>query len=238
MSIPKRSLVIGLFVSLVAHGALFLPNLITDRQMVKQKETKVQGKVALSSRSIAKKETVQEKRVEPEEKSSSEMEQLKEMVKARKTIPSKSKGDFASVVEKDSVPELKLTWDDSRQLLDVARNLGMRILAANSNDIVGELNITGVPYIEAFDGKVSNFSNRVRTVPASFFGSSLIENWDKNFNCFIVLVPSTVDQQWLSEQRSVLNSKGLRGSQISYMEAKIVWNGHAYELVITKMGKA
>lgn len=240
MSISKKNLMIGLFVSAIAHGVLFLPNLKSEKKSVAQiqPENKVQGRVILPPAPKMPQKAVKKQPSESEKKPVSPMENLTEMVKARSTISSKTNGGLASEVDKDNIPELRVKWNNSEQLLTIAKNLGMRILAANGNDIVGELNIIGALYIMAFDGKVSNYSNRVRTVPTSFFGTSVREKSGLVFDAFIVLIPQSVDHEWISKQKNVIKSKGLQCSQVSYMEAKIIWNGQGYELVITRLTQA
>ena len=165
-----------------------------------------------------------------------QIENLEEIVKRPETEFAKGIGDFSDNPSSDLVPELRLIWDSPEQLIRVAKSLGMRILIVNGrNEPVGELIFDQGLSVKEFKGNLTNFSNRVRTISAHFFGPEVLRQSNKSVQCFWVVVPASVDRTWVSVQKQAIRSKGLNGSQVSYMEARVIPNGSGYELVVNRI---
>jgi hypothetical protein len=112
----------------------------------------------------------------------------------------------------------------------------MRILLIDrNNQPVGELAFEKRPLVKEFKGNLVNFSNRVRTISPQFFGPEVLSKSSESVKCFWVLVPASVDQDWVSIQKEAVNSQGLKNSEVSYTEARITPNGSGYELVVTRV---
>ena len=165
-----------------------------------------------------------------------ELEKLEQVVNPSETKLADQTGDFSESESPDSLPELRLVWDNPGHLIQVAKALGMRILIVDgSNKPAGELFFEKDLLVKELRGKLTSFSNRVRTISAQFFGPEVLHQSDQSVRCFWVLVPAHVDKLWVSIQREALRSRGLKSSQVSYMEARVVPNGDSYKLVMTKV---
>jgi len=233
----KMSFTIAFLVSVALHGMFLLPEIRSKSNLPRTTSAKTssKGKVVFQQRE-GKTETAKEEHVQQPQPEYTAIEKLKEIAASSKTVLSNKIGDFASQETDKTLPELRLTWDGPQELIEVARDLNMRILAVKKGFTpVGELQLTDRPYIGSFDGGTSNYSNRIRTIHSGFFGSRLIEESNKQIDCFWVLVPATVDREWICIQKDTIRSNGLNSSQIAYMEARIVWNKQGYQLVITRI---
>jgi hypothetical protein len=234
----KTSLIIGLLISICAHAVLLLPSsskelLLRKKAQVLIKPTK---KVTLKLSPKAKMQK-QPQSAQHLEKNEPKISDLESVVKPSTQNVPDNIGDFSSSDEGDSLPPLRLVWDSPRQLIEISRTLGMRILAVRRNGLVGEISLEDIPHVKAFDGELIGFSNRVRTISAQFFGPDILRTSDEPIESFWVLVPSTLDKQWISVQKQAIKSSSIPGAEVSYMEAKIVTDGHGHKLVITKIVK-
>jgi len=114
--------------------------------------------------------------------------------------------------------------------------LNLRILMVSAtNEPVGELAFAHDLLVKEFTGGLASFSNRVRTISAQFFGQELLRRSNRSIRCFWVLVPASVDQEWVLIQKEAIRAMGLRNSQVSHVEAKIIQAANGYELAITKV---
>jgi len=165
-----------------------------------------------------------------------ELEQLEEVVEPSEMTLVGQEGDFSDSESADTLPELRLVWDSPEQLLQVAKMLGMRILVVDgTSQPVGELIFEKDLMVKEFRGKLTSFSNRVRTISAQFFGPSVLQQSRVPFRCFWILVPASVDQSWVAIQKETLKIRGLKSSQVLYMEARVAEKANRCDLVVTKV---
>jgi len=145
-------------------------------------------------------------------------------------------GDLPESASTDGLPELRLTWESKEQLLTAGRALGFRILAVDpKNQPIGELSLENGITVKRFIGGLKGYSNRVRTIPADFFGSGFIQQVSEPVKCLWILIPASIDIRWVSVQQQAVQSNGLKNHQVSYVEAKIVAANHGYNLEVTKV---
>ncbi len=235
----KRSFVIAFLVSLMAHIIFLLPwTLSTPTSELTDSKVARKARVTLPARSASAGERIAgEPHSGRAAGQNKDMQKLQEIVNPRETVSALSKGDFSSKQSEADVPVLRLSWAGPDELIAVAKDLGMRILAVKADKVVSELSL-GVPLIlKAFDGTAADFSNRIRALPATFFGPAIVKESEKSIDCFWVLVPDEIDRHWISVQQKAIQSRGLQNSQIIYMKAKVEWRNQGYELVITRIIK-
>jgi len=233
----KTSLIAGLLISGGLHILLLLPG-----GSKKLALGKAQGGPMLPSRKAAlrlwpKSSLPEEPSGPPVWENKPQIGDLEKVVRPSATNVTNSAGDLACLDQGDSLPPLRLVWDSPERLTAIARNLGMRILAVRNNEIVGELWLEDAPRVKTFDGRLTGFSNRVRTIAPQFFGPEILGTLKKPIESFWVLVPTVLDRQWVSIQRQAMRSSNTATAEVSHMEAKIVTNEHGHMLVITKIVK-
>lgn len=234
----KKSFIVGLVFSVVVHCMFLLPGDNVTNSKEVEPEIKKAAKFILPPPQPALKPVPKEEpKLQPQRQlSEPKIENLKEVVKPHQTMVAEEGGDFSESESDDSLPELRLIWDNPQQLFQVAKANGMRILTVNrSNEPVAELMLEEGISVKPFEGKLTNFSNRVRTISPQFFGAELLRQSDEPIKCFWVVIPASIDQAWVSVQRQAIRAKGVKSSQVSYMEARIAPNGSSYELVVTRV---
>lgn len=230
----RTSFIMGLALAFIAHVIFLLAG--NHKQATSSKgikpEAKNVAKLIMPSPMVKE----QKKQEFAEKPHAPKIERLQEVVKAAGVEFANETGDFFSTESTDLLPTLRLIWNSPEQLLEVARSLGMRILVVNrGNQPIGELIFERDILIKPFNGGLTNFSNRVRTISSTFFGPEVLNQSDEAVHCFWVLIPASVDRQWVSVQKEAIKSKGLNSSQVSYMEARIVSDEKSYRLVVTRI---
>ena len=231
----KSSFIIALLVSLAAHGLLFIG---PGENSSAQAEPKPQKVAKLTIPQAKPQSQVKEYPQQPvsKKKQPPEAEQFQEVVKADSHNIPDSIGDFADNDSADTLPRLSLIWDSPEHLIEVAKALGLRVLPVNSdNEPIGELRFERDILVGKFYGGLNSFSNRVRTISARFFGQRVLNQCDQTIRHFWVVVPASIDHEWIKIQKKSLCSEGLTSSQVSYMEAMIVSDENGFRLVITKI---
>ena len=133
----------------------------------------------------------------------------------------------------DFTPPLRVHWSDARELVNVARTLGMRLAAVDGRgDIIGEVALTDPPSLKSWQGLPYGYSNRVRMLSPSIFsarigdGVQITEIW--------VFVPSDRDRAMVEAQKEAVRRAGARLEDVSSVDGKFVRaaNG-SYRLDIT-----
>ena len=118
------------------------------------------------------------------------------------------------------IPATRIIWESPKQLARVARLLKMRIVAVDAaGDVAGELVLWGALRMKPFDGRMDVYSNRVRSLPLSFFGSELRLDLDADVVGFWILVPEDVDRQMADVVRGAVRAKGFRAAEVDWVEA-------------------
>ena len=241
----KTSFIAGLGLSLIAHGLLLLPGFRAWGHPIPipEPETNSVAKLTLPPPPIPEplpKEPLKpdevKPREEPKKEESKEVRELEDVAKLPETLPLEEAGDFSDDGDEDAIPELRLVWDSPEQLVQVSKVLGMRILMVDRrHQPVSELILEKDLLVKEFRGNLTNFSNRVRTLSAQFFGPVVARQSAKPIECFWVMVPASVDQEWISVQKQAIRSRGLKNSQVSYVEARIQPNGGSCTLAVTRI---
>jgi hypothetical protein len=136
----------------------------------------------------------------------------------------------------DALPTLRIEWSSARQLKNVARTLGMRIIAVDDrSDIVGEVSLLGTPALVPFNGRLSNFSNRVRTLARNYFGPA--DRWEggERVASLWILVPAGIDRSFADTQRDAIRDAGRSVGDVRTTEGRFEAWADTYRLVITRV---
>jgi len=234
----KSSLLIGLIVSVLVHATLFVgprkdSAATTNNNAEKQQIARIELPVPQDTQQIKQEEA---KSVKDVSLPKPVTQKFREVVKAKSPETAERIGDYADEIDEDSLPTLRLVWDSPEHLIDAAKNLGLKVLPVNSgNKPIGELIFERDIIIGRFQGGLSSYSNRVRTIDAHFFGSGILSQCPDTVRYFWIVVPASIDQRWVETQKQALISHKLKCSDVSYMEAKLIPNDSGFELVITKI---
>ena len=151
--------------------------------------------------------------------------------------PGDTHADKPQKVDDGDVPPLRIAWDSPAELHEVARSLGMRVVAVNADgEVVREVALQpdSVQAIE-FDGKLGAYSNRVRTLPTDFFGPALARQLGPQVRSLWILVPVAVDRTWLGIQKQAIAHSGLAASRIRELEGEFRRSHGRYQLTVTRI---
>jgi hypothetical protein len=154
--------------------------------------------------------------------------------------PAEQPGDTiarrAEQIDEDTLPPLRIIWSSPQQLRTIAGQLGMRIVAVNSEgEVIGEIPSQGPLELTNFDGRLSRYSNRVRTLPRSFFGQNLQRDDGQVAAELWVLVPTGLDRRWIDLQKRAIATTGLPSRAVRAVEGQFAGRAGAYELVVTRI---
>lgn len=235
----KSTFIIGMLVAAAAHAALLWP---LDRPTTAAEDTKpdVKPPTVAVLPEVPKVETPPPppkpeppaplpapKPVEPAP--------LKRVVEAPPEPDApEAAGETSADGPADVLPPLRVVWESADQLRTVAAHLGMRIVAVNAdNQVAGEVATSGAVRIVPFEGRLSSYSNRVRTLPRGFFGSGPVA--DSDVASFWVLVPADLDARFVLLQRDAIRREGLTPAEVRAMDAEFRSGGSGYQLVITRL---
>jgi len=236
----KTSLIVGVVVSLLAHAVIFAPQMFGSRRQAEAlAKAKRQAAVMLtmaetkSSRPPIPKDDVQTKpsaRPEPPA-------EVEEVVKPRTVRDSiKGYGDLAKDDAGD-LPAMRIVWTGPEQVRSVARAFRMRVVAINAEGkVAGEVTMDGEARLVAFNGGLAGYSNRVRTLPADFFGRGLTASAPAGIRSLWILVPAHVDKEFVRIQRAAIRERGVNPSAVLAMEARFAPDASGrYRLVVTRV---
>ncbi len=137
----------------------------------------------------------------------------------------------------DFTPPLRVHWRDARELVQVARTLGMRLAAVDHRgDIIGEVALTDPPSLKAWHGLPYGYSNRVRMLSPSIFSSRIGDADGVQVREIWVFVPSDRDRAMLDAQKEAVRRARGRLEDVTSVDGKFVRaaNG-SYRLDITNI---
>ncbi|MFP4355573.1 MAG: hypothetical protein ACLFUJ_10675 [Phycisphaerae bacterium] len=138
-------------------------------------------------------------------------------------------------IDDDALPPLRITWDSPAELKRVAARMGMRIVGVNfQGEILGEIDPNGSSRLVEFHGQMSNYSNRVRTLPTGFFGPNLADDEQPVAELWI-LVPAGIDRAWMDMQKRAIAQTGLKVEQVRSIEGRFASVGDGYRLTVTRI---
>ncbi len=243
----RTSLVLGLLLSLVIHALLVLPHwdaISASPAVAKEKKT-VPAVTLLPPPPLPVEPVVEERQPPPP---------------APKPEPALPDVQFVEVVEPDTtpteepteigdtelmtetereddqvLPTTRIIWESPQELTKIARALRMRVVAVNRvNEVVGALALDGSLNLEPFDGSCDVYSNRVRSLPSSFFGPALQRESGHTIVAYWVLVPESVDRDMAEVVRQAVGRAGLTMSEVDWVEARFAAQaGGGHRLVVT-----
>ncbi len=161
---------------------------------------------------------------------------LKEVTSATAASNDARSGDTAADEDSMALPELRIKWRTQREVLEVTKSLGMRILAVNGrNEFVGELVQVAELRIVPFKGNAGAYSNRVRTLPATYFGEAVLRTASQAVALFMILVPADLDTAFIAQQREAIARDGFKLDDVLAVDARFVRRGGTFELQITQI---
>ncbi len=137
----------------------------------------------------------------------------------------------------DLTPPLRVHWRNARELVTVARTLGMRLAAADHRgDIIGEVALTDPPSLKKWHGLPYGYSNRVRMLSPSIFSSRIGDADGVQVREIWVFVPSDRDRAMLDAQKEAVRRAGARLEDVTSVDGQFVRaaNG-SYRLDITNI---
>ena len=234
----KTSLIVGVAVSLLAHAVIFAPQMLGSRRQANTlAEAKRQAVVMLAQ---AQTEPIRPQLPKLEEPVKPPT-QLKPPAKVEEVIKPRSAHDpikgYGDLTEDDGdLPAMRIVWTGPEQVRSVARAFRMRIVAINvEGKVVGEVTMDGEARLVAFNGGLGGYSNRVRTLPADFFGRGLTASAPATIRSLWILVPAHVDKEFVRIQRAAIRERGVRPSAVLAMEARFAPDASGqYRLVVTR----
>lgn len=230
----KTSLIIGCIVAVALHGLLWLPLMRADTDKTKAAD-QAPPKTKLVAAPVPKPvpdptpvppepkpkpaPVKPPKKVEPKPKPP-----LQEVVKApaKAKDPEPTSPDPADAVNEDdnALPPLRIVWSSAGEVRTVSRALGLRVVAMNAaGQAVGEIDAYS-GRLKDFTGRLDQYSNRVRTLPRSFFGTEVASAPGRAVARFWILVPAGIDRQWMALQRSAIAQRGMTATQVREVEAR------------------
>ena len=137
----------------------------------------------------------------------------------------------------DFTPPLRVHWRNARELVAVARTLGMRLAAVDDRgDIIGEVALTDPPSLKAWHGLPYGYSNRVRMLSPSIFSSRIGDADGVQVREIWVFVPADRDRAMVNAQNEAVRRAGARLEDVTSVDGKFVRaaNG-SYRLDITNI---
>jgi len=243
--VSRSSIFTGFVVALLVHAIIFVPGGCNTKPVSKEPDKSIRKIKKVVVVSPPPKPELEEPEIEcktepPEPVSSSSKQAPREPEDAfgkvvdqatRKKLP--GLGNTSSQTEGDSLLSLRIAWESPGQLCAVAQDLGLKVVAVNSSgEIMGEVDTIGDPTLKSFTSCLSNFSNRVRTLPKFFFGPGMALSSKERISAFWVLVPENIDREFLAVQNRAVGERGLNMLEVSVVEAVFEHESDHYQLVV------
>jgi hypothetical protein len=240
----RSSLIIGLLVAVALHAALFAPALWSSDQPDPSPPRQHPPAVAITPPPEPEpqpapepvKQPAPEPAPEPVEKPTPPLREVHRQPPSHDPPPQQgdTHAEPLEEVAASDLPPLRIVWDSPAQLRRVAHRLGMRIVAVNAGgEILGEIPADGPVQLVEFRGELARYSNRVRTLPVSFFGGQLASSspaarlW--------VLVPVGVDRRWVATQKQAIARAGVGLGGVRELEGEFRPVGGGPRLVVTRI---
>lgn len=236
----RTSLIVGVAVSVLAHALIFGPRMFGSRRQAETLPAAKQRAVVTLAQAEPEPAPPQMPKREEPPKPDVKAEPpatVEEVVKPRSPRdPIQGYGDLAKDDSGD-LPAMRIVWTGPDQVRDVARAFGMRIVAVNAEGkVAGEVIMDGEARLVAFDGGLAGYSNRVRTLPADFFGRNVTTSAPAGIRSLWILVPAQVDEEFVRIQREAIRERGADPSSVLAMEARFVRDDRGrYRLIVTRI---
>jgi hypothetical protein len=243
----RSSLIIGLLAAGALHALLFAPALWSSEQPDPADPSEDPPAVAITpppepaptpEPEPVKQPTPEPKpRPEPVKKPTPPLREVHKQPAAQDPPPRQGNTHNNPVEEADpsDLPPLRIIWDSPSELRRIAARLGMRIVAVNSGgEILGEVPSAGAVRLVEFGGQLSRYSNRVRTLPVSFFGHQLARQAETAARLW-VLVPTGVDRRWIHMQKQAIARAGVDLTGVRELEGEFRRARGTVRLVVTRI---
>ena len=237
----RSSLIIGGLIAVVLHGLLFLPVKSSPKESPPAGDPPANPpkKVKIAPAPAAHRKPPPPAPVRPVQPPKPKLAAKLQPVVPKPAAPvEQQKAGRTATPAKDNaaLPPLRIVWASPGQLRRVAGALGMRIVAVNARrQVVGEVTAAGGGGLRDFDGRLDQYSNRVRTLPRSFFGTELAAGSGVEVADLWVLVPAAVDRRWIDLQRRAIARAGLTAGKVRELEAAFEKQSNGYRLVVTRV---
>ncbi len=224
----KSSTTFGVIIAVIIHALLFLPAVSAERKAEPKasqvKPVKIQASLAKPA------EKAKPAPVKPHTKPN-----FKKLASARPAETSQPGQTSAAAKDDIHTPRLRMTCGSKQHLREVVEAMGMRIVAVNSGgQVVGQIAGDNKPALVEFDAELSQFSNRVRTLPRNFFGRQL-DGRGREVSGLWILVPASVDQWLIKTQLEAAGRRGVGFGQVRVMDGVFEAQGGQYKIVITNV---
>ncbi len=231
---------LGLLLSLVIHALLVLPHwdAISASPAVAQEKKTVPAVTMVPPPPLPVEPVVEERQPPPAAPKALPDIQFAEVVEPEASPAEIGDTELMTETEPDDdqvLPATRIIWESPQELTKVARALRMSVVAVNRiNEVVGALALDGSLRIEPFDGSFDVYSNRVRSLPSSFFGPALQREAGHTIVAYWVPVPESVDREMADVVRQAVRRAGLTMSEVDWVEARFdVQAGGGHRLVVT-----
>lgn len=152
-------------------------------------------------------------------------------------VPDRPPGRMPGDGDAEYLPPLRVHWADARELITVARILGLRLAAVSREaEIIAEIDLSDSPGLRAWRGLPYGYSNRVRMLSPSIFASRLRDDGVEEIHEIWVFVPLDRDRAMIEAQRAAVRRAGARPEDVLYVDGRFVRaaNG-SYRLDITNV---
>jgi len=235
----RTSLILGAVVSLIIHGVILFPGVVNRSDLVTTPPVAEHERGTITVAALPPAPEVRPPQRKPEQPAPPPAPPLKEIVRPVVEVPGEmGLGDLAENVSDDALPTLTILWTGPDGLRAVCRSLGLRVVAVNSrNEVVGEVALDGEIRLTRFSGNFGQYSNRVRTLAPSFFGTALSQRNGVSFAALWILVPPDVDRRFCNLQREAIRRQGVPASRVASVEARFepAPSREGYVLVVTRV---
>ncbi len=220
----RSSLILGFVIAVLVHAVLFLPSWLSNPPPPEQTPEPPDGSVTIVVPPPPRVEPAVPEQPPAAQPPLSDVLRLAEVVQPRAEdakLPKEGETAVAAADDDQALPATRIVWESPAELRAVARELGMRVVAVTrANEVVGEVALDGVLRLAPFRLRFETYSNRVRSLPASFFGPSLDRDGGRGIMGFWVLVPEPVDLRMAEVVRAAIHRAGLAMSDVDWVEAR------------------
>lgn len=225
----KSSYCIGLAIAILAHALLFLA-LPRGEEVPREAEEEkppplIRVAMKEKERPEADSHELQVNRREPDSQLLDQQSLTDHVQSDPNDAAEPSLGETASeetIDSDDTLPNMQIIWSSPAECRTVAEALGMKIVGVTPDQrIAGELRLSGEMELVPFDGDLSCFSNRVRSLPVSFFGRIATKDSKTIIAAYWILVPTDVDMLFSGQIRRKLCSLGHDASEVRLVKARV-----------------
>ena len=185
----------------------------------------------------AKPRPVEKKPVEKPEEKKEDMQEVFKPDSVKTDEVSAEKGNIKLEEPREEyMPALKMDISDYDALVGAINYFGMKIaLMNNFGNFVDEIKVGKSIKIVPIEERLSEFSNRIRKLPVSYFGKRIEKELKLRELAPYMLVPAEVDRQFAALQKEVIAGRGYAIEKVKATAGKFIREGNAYKLVIEKL---